>query len=354
MLQFLAIIGAIVVAVLALLVLALVLMFWRLRKGLREFSANLPDLASIATPARIRLQKRETMNWRDEAAANALINGLWPLGFQDAGSYEVSEIPGLLVRGLARPEENLWAVVYEHPLAGVMFDIVTRYTQDGAWIGSLTTSTAKQGGELDRRPGYDKIYEPDFDARQLYELHLRERRPDVEFWPIVPVAFATEFESAYANEMDWRLSRGMATEDEIRAVAAKQGEELSAEKLTMLRQVHEAQASAGLVEVIREKFLKETPLSAAEWESLRERIVIVHERMLPKSVFAEFKAWSFDEPSPFDDDDKPPYPNELTPLQGFAHLNSTLSAARRFEKIADFSEPVAAHVYKAADIAVAA
>jgi hypothetical protein len=123
-----------------------------------------------------------------------------------------------------------------------------------------------------------------------------------------------------------------------------------------LRQTHEAQASIALTEAIRDHFLEESPLSAAEWEKLRDRMVIIHDRMLPALVASEFLSWSFGEDeAPFDDDEEqepPSYPAGLTPRRGFEHLNSTLPAARRFQKIAELSEPVPADIYRAAPTAV--
>ncbi len=328
--------------------LTLLVLGWRVRRGLKQIARIAGSGMLAPTPARVHLQPREKIAWDDEAKANAFLQSLWRLGFQDAGSYEIPEMPGVKVRALARPEEHLWSLVYEHPIAGVWMDFVTRYA-DG---GSLTTANARHGDELEHRPAHDKIYAPELDAEALYQRHLAERRA-VEYQEVAPENFSSEFEKAYADEMDWRLGRGMVTDTEIRALAAKSGQELSDEEMALLRQTNQSQASAVLSEAIRDRFLQQTPLSAAEWEKLRTRIVIIHDRMTPETVRAEFQNWSFDSAETGDEELKKAsaYPPDLTPCRGFEYLNSTLPATRRFEKIVSFAEPVPADVYQAASTA---
>jgi hypothetical protein len=95
-------------------------------------------------------------------------------------------------------------------------------------------------------------------------------------------------------------------------------------------------------------------MPAAEWERLRERLVIVHDHMSAQNVAQEFQAWTYNENDNYDEaegeDDEPTYPQELTPRQGFEYLNSTLTPARRFEKLAEIEEPVPAHIWRVPDV----
>ena len=349
--KFFTIVGIVVCTLVVLVLLLILVVLWRVRRGFRELASLAESGLPLVTPARIHLHQREKIRWNDEGAVNRLLQCLWPLGFQDAGSYEIPELSNVKLRALARPEEHLWAIVYEHPQAGVWMDFVTRYA-DG---GSLTTANAPHGSELEQRPGHEKIHAPNLSAAELYRHHLETRRTDVAYTPVAPENFVAEFEKSYADELDWRLGRGVVTDDELRAIAARQGQELSDEDLVLLRQTQAAQASAALTEVIRDRFLEQTSLSASEWEKLRDRLVIIHDRMEPETVVAQFEAWGFEaetfEDGEDDEDEPSSYPAELTPRRGFAHLNSTLPAARRFEKIAEFTEPVPADVYRAAPVA---
>ena len=354
--SFFEIIGIVVCVFVVLLILGVLFLVWKLKRAFSDIKDSLGDLQMpMALPARIHPLRREKLTWADEEAVNKLLQPLWRLGFQDAGSYEIEEMPGVKVRGLARPEETLWAVVYEHPQAGAWMDFVTRYAdENGSTIGSLTTSNASQGDELEHRPNHDKIYDKSLDADGLYQRHLAARRTDISWHPVMPENFQAEFEKAYANEMDWRFSRGGVTEDELRAIAAKSGTEVTDEEIKMLREANEMQAASALSEAVREKFLEQTSMPAAEWERLRERLVIVHDHMSAQNVAQEFQAWTYNENDNYDEaegeDDEPTYPQELTPRQGFEYLNSTLTPARRFEKLAEIEEPVPAHIWRVPDV----
>lgn len=359
---FFTILGIVVCVLVVLMILAGFYVVWKIKRTLLSLKEQLGDMPmAMAVPARVHLQRREKLQWNDEEAANRHLQPLWRLGFQDVGSFEIAEMPDVKLRGLARPEESLWAVVYEHPQAGVWMDFVTRYTDGQSTIGSLTTSNARQGEELEHQPAHDKIYAPNLSVEELYQRHLAARRSDMEWQSTVPENYPAEFEKAYASEMDWRHTRGVS-EDELRAVAAKSGVEVTDETLQMLRAAQEAQSVAALSEAVRERFLENTAMPAAEWERLRERLVIIHDRMDATAVANEFHAWAFDEDGGAydeeEDDDNtndtapPPYPSHLSARQGFEYLNSTLPPIRRFEQISTVEEPVPADVWRASDTAI--
>lgn len=357
--EFFAIVGIFVCVIVVVILLGGLFVIWKVRRAFSGLVNQISDMQMpMALPARIHAQRRENLTWNDEEAVNKLLQPLWKLGFEDAGFYEIAEMPGVKVRALARPSETLWAVVYDHPQGGVWMDYVTRYiekTPEGEnIIGSLTTSNAPQGEELEHQPNHDKIYASALGAEGLYERHLAARRNDVEWHPVVSQNFQAEFEQAYAREMDWRYARGGVTEDELRAIAAKSGVEMTDDNIKMLRDANEAQAAVALTDAVRERFLEQTSMPAAEWERLRDRLLIVHDRLSAEQVCAEFEAWAFDEGDDEDDEDdeaNTTYPTHLTPRQGFEYLNSTLPVPRRFEKLAEVEEPVPALIWRVPDVA---
>ena len=354
--EFFAIVGIFVCIIVIILLLGGLFVIWKVRRAFSGLADQLSDMQMpMAMPARIHAQRRENFAWNNEDVVNKLLQPLWKLGFEDAGFYEIAEMPGVKVRALARPSETLWAVVYEHPQAGVWMDYVTRYvekTPDGEnIIGSLTTTNATQGEELERQPNHDKIYVSALGAEALYQRHLAMRRSDVEWSAVVPQNFQAEFEQAYAREMDWRYARGGVTEDELRAIATKSGVEMTDDNIKMLRDANEAQAAVALTDAVRERFLEQTSMPAAQWERLRDRLVIVHDRLSAEQVCAEFAAWAFDEDNEEKDDANTNYPAHLTPRQGFEYLNSTLPVPRRFENLAEVEEPVPADIWRVPDVA---
>ena len=99
--------------------------------------------------------------------------------------------------------------------------------------------------------------------------------------------------------MDWRNGRGGPTEREIRAIAAESGFEDDDALVEATREQMQEQALADLDETLRERFSRETSLSVAEWERVRDRLVIVHDRLTPEMLDETAAEWVDDDvPAP--------------------------------------------------------
>src|SRR5947207_5267468 len=107
--------------ILALLVLIV------LRIAARGFFRKVGRTALARQPATIHLHHRLDHRWRSAGAVDALAQPLLALGFVDAGTFTIVEMPGLALRLLAQPDECAGATIYEHPKVGVWLDLFTRY-----------------------------------------------------------------------------------------------------------------------------------------------------------------------------------------------------------------------------------
>src|SRR4029079_8109918 len=97
-------------------------------------------------PDEIHLQPADANVWKNRAAIGAIAGGLRPIAFSDAGTYTITEMPGVAVRIMVSPSDCMYAAIYEHPQAGVWFDLATRYS-DGT---SITFTSAKAPGLASR------------------------------------------------------------------------------------------------------------------------------------------------------------------------------------------------------------
>jgi hypothetical protein len=140
--------------------------------------------------------------------------------------------------------------------------------------------------------------------------------------------------------MDWRNARGGPSTHELRAVAALTGQECSDEHLEATRQLLAAQAIEQLGTALRERFVATSGISAAEWERVRDRLVIIHDKMTGEMV-SDLVYESLDE----DDADGFDAESDAPPRTQFAEFNATLPAPRRFERLGTLEEPVGADVY---------
>lgn len=139
-------------------------------------------------------------------------------GFRRLGSYRVNPIKGLQLTAWGHPRESLVAVVYTHPMAGSFVDVCSKAESGRAF----TATTAPTGGQLDQKPGHEKVFDKSLSIRQLFDLAL-ERRPEGPWQEWNAGNFAPKFEKAYAEEMDWRAGRGGVTSDEVRRTAREMG-----------------------------------------------------------------------------------------------------------------------------------
>jgi hypothetical protein len=350
---FFTIIAAVLVSIILLILGVLVafkLLKWRLKRAFSEIGNVFKGMAAAANavpPARLHLRPNDNPEWSDEEAVDCMAEPLLKLGFQDIGAYTIDEIDNTTVRAMAHRGQSMYAAVYEHPQAGVFADLVTKYQQGP----SLTVSSTVEGDGLVRPEDRLIIRIPGAESQELYQRALSERSSNPLFAgktlrPVSREEFPTHFERAYAEEMDWRLKRGWVSPDEIRAVAARGGQNVDDTILTMTALAMRAQVNERIEEVVRERFLEQVKLPLAEWERVRDRLQIVHDRMdLSDVICLVSNHTDVDE---FDEDDENPaakMPAGMTVRKYFSAANTKLPPNERYALLGSVDEPIPADVY---------
>lgn len=340
---FLQILGAVFLAVILLALVAVLVLGLKLRRVFRTLSQTASQVAAALQPqpAVIHLEGPRRVAWGQKARVHALADPLPSLGYHDAGQFTVREVPGLHLWAFVNPSESSYAVVYEHPAGLVWMDFVTRY-QDGS---RLTVTNNDQGEPLEKPPGDHKVYHPEADTAELHRRH-REAQLDAPREPASAGAFRELFETAYAEEMAWRNSRGGPTPREIRAIAERSNLNVTAEEIEAIQQAMAEQAARGLDEALRDHFIATAALPPRQWEQVRDRLLFVHDHLTPEMLAERIEEW-LDEAPEFADDDH--FPDDLSARETFLRYNATLPAAERFVKIGELDEPVPADVYRAAE-----
>jgi hypothetical protein len=323
------------------LVIALILF---IRFKVRQFAKSLSDMVEGAAgagamPNEIELERvLGEADWNNEDGYRALSSPLPDLGFEDAGLWRIDMMGGILVHAWVKPEESVYSIVYEHPQAGVWMDFVTYY-ENGE---SLTYSNTPMGGKLEKPPGKVSRYFPELGAVALFEKMMAER-PDRPLKPISADTFQGDFERAYAEEMEWRNSRGGPSLDEVRATLGEtsDGEEIDEDMVRATHQIQQSQALQGLQENLRKRFLQTANMPPAEWEEVRERLVFVHDRLSPdlvREIFTDYTELEDDEVHILDSE-------HFSARRAFSSANAQLRSDLRFRKLGELTEPVAADVY---------
>lgn len=335
-LQILGVILLVLVLIVGLAILTLLLKFRRFAKTARQFLEELGQ--SSATPAKVTLERMATATWSDAKAIGRTVEPLPDLGFEQVGTFQVAEIDGLQLQAWIQPKEDVTAVVYEHPQAGVWLDLVTRYADGTRW----TYANTSQGSGVDHQPGHTVERFPGVDTRGLYQKHLADRdsKPREK---ADPATFVAVFEKAYSDEMEWRNSRGGPTEEEIHRIAALANDTYDERVLRGTRQALQAHALDQLNDSLRERFLEESNVLAAEQERLRDRLVIIHDMLSLDAIEETLSDWldrEFDS-SHFED---------APPRVAFAAFNLTLPVEERFHKLGELEEPIDADVYRGPEV----
>jgi len=155
-------------------------------------------------PDTIQLAAAGPKAWKNARSAAAFALPLSDRGFQEAGTYTIREMPGVVVRLMAKSEEHFYAAIYEHPQAGHWMDLVTLY-QDGT---SVTFTTSKPTG-LAPRPGHPSIHAAGAGPLALY-ARARAERAKQTMLPTTAENAVHDFERAYAESIAWRKHRGIS------------------------------------------------------------------------------------------------------------------------------------------------
>ncbi len=172
-------------------------------------------LALAQQPDRIHLVPAGEDEWTNPTHVLMTSDAIARLGFNDGGTWHITEMPGVLVRLMTNPTERALAAVYEHSQAGSWFDFVWRY-EDGT---SATWTTGRPTG-LTNRPGHPTSHAPGEPPASLFERARRDRAGG----PLKPPS-ATEakqvFEDAYTESTAWRKAQGISRAEVVNLAVRK-------------------------------------------------------------------------------------------------------------------------------------
>lgn len=211
---------------LVLFVLFILVAIWVIRSKLRGLAEALQSGGASNAPQCIHLERCDNPAWNNGGKVQSTLEPLKRLGFVPVGNFEVKETPGLQLVALTHPAHQAYAVVYEHPVAGVWADIYSRYAEGQPLKGCTYSNMHHPGSnQVDVQPNRKSVKVPNLEIDALFQRFIHER-PAYELEPVQPERFVELFESAYADEMEWRKSRGGTTAGEIRRVAAASGRQI--------------------------------------------------------------------------------------------------------------------------------
>jgi hypothetical protein len=359
---FLQMVGAVFVGLFIVVVVVVLWLRWKFRKWTSQFTDQIEKFAKQFNPAgmmmasvpplRIKLAPAEADQVPHTEEFERLTLEIQTLGFQRGALFSMAEIGGVC-RGLFHPQRQVDAVIYDHPLLNVWVDFVARYADDT----TLTVSNCRQVSVLDRPPGQAARNFPGEQISVLWERFQTE----VGSRPLTAISadgFSERFENAYRREMDWRISRGGLTEEEIRRQAATGGDgEVDDDLVEVVQRAWQMRIAQHFDEELRTAFLQGESMSLAEYESTRDRLVFVHDHTCADQLQMYLKS-SFDDEEGEDDeegaDDEFDPTTKLrqrclasSPRKVFRELLEANELAGSYRPVREMTTPIAADVYVA-------
>jgi hypothetical protein len=301
-----------------------------------------PTLNLIDLPPRVELVHCDMIPWSKATEVDAYAERLRALGFQDAGRYQILQLPDLYVWAFVKPEAGL-TVTLNRSRVSTSFEMATHY-EDAT---SFAFGSSRTFGLVAQPPFWTAQRVPESDPTLVYQRMLAER-------PAKPVAgdrvddFVLRYQERYARIQDWRNLRCGCTEDEIRALCAASGLNPTDEMVADCRQRVVTRSFLDLEEPLQEEFFEQAQLSDAEAEALLPWMVVVHDRLDFDMLLPAFaRRWlaAYDTRLP----DLCPPAEEIRalgkpPRAAFALLNQVMPGSR-FQLIGKISQPLEADVY---------
>ena len=345
--------------VLGIVLVGLLFWFW-LRGKIKTFVESLANaiqgFQDGVPPFRISLSPLSAADWRQPQVIQESTTTLQSLGYQIIGDYEIPEMEQTYLRGFWHPQEQIYGVVYDQPQVGVFADLA-QDLQSGL---HLTVSCAPESGLT--QPEFNRLIrlplDLNSDPSSLQQLHgeLQRARGQQNPIPITPETFVDRFTQAYAHEMDWRIRKGGVSAEEVRQVARVGGmEDPSEVEIQQVQLIWKAGIANFVEEQIREAFLRTTTLSAAEWETQRDRVRVIHEQLSSEELVEELvdrmvEGETWDEAA-----EERAYTQARQRLeppfrapsirQGFMAAQMVLPEIQRYTLIGSVSEPFAGDLY---------
>lgn len=352
MAAFLQIVGAVFVALILVVIVTLLFLRWKLKAWASKMAAQVQEfggmmeqfvasggpmaaaLGGMLEPLTIQLHPTDDEPDEDFALQiTAWTKGLTAAGFQPVGDYTAQ--PTLLwLRALIHPESGVAAALYIMPMAGAWYDVTAEFDDQT----SLTLSDNQR--ELVDMPPWSELirHEAGTPPAKAYEKLLRKIGPR----SVVPYTvdnFVQRFEETYRRGMIWRAKRGDSAEEFRRIAAVDGGDAPDNQFVRQMLNSRKLMRAHQIDELLKEQWLKDSNLSAYDYERIEDRLIVIHD-LTPPDLLLDMWGAEYGEDDDEDDDKRAEVPdvaalvNESNPREAFRTLQERLSPGGRFEHYA--------------------
>jgi hypothetical protein len=272
------------VGTLAAIVIVVLIGWWWIKRKIASFTEGMMQamsgMAGVVPAFRITLTENQ-LEWSDEPAVNAVTAELDYIGFTKIGDFRCQEM-FLTMRAFQHPAKRCYAVIYDSEIVGTSVDLVTNTTDGQHLCVSSHTMAGMMAlpawSEAAKLP-LDLKAQPEDVVKLPAELdRLIAGRPLQE---VAADAFAAHFIEMHEREMDWHIDRGGVTEEEIRRMVdadPANDQEPEQEAIQNILNIWKGSISQHVDDEVRQTFLGQNHMTAAEWDKKQDRVFFVHEK----------------------------------------------------------------------------
>lgn len=215
-----------------------------------------------------------------QASTPAVFERFAALGYLSSGRFRVPEIAGMEVVFGTHPDGTAVAL-YDHQSIPTFFDVV-RMAKDET---SAYVTTTPLHNPAHTPPGVVVVADESLAPEEGVDL-LRGLRPTGEVLKATAENICALAAGSYERQIAHILLASAPTGDQmlavgerIAAVTQTEAPVLDEDELRFAAQIHRFERERALIEVILQTFRRSHPFSDAEWETMRDRIVVLHDRM---------------------------------------------------------------------------
>jgi len=269
------IVKIILVIVLVGLAAVLIAVWWFINRVKTIFKDALSGMTQ-APPCRVTVQPESHPEWRNVEKIKRYTDDFTANGFSSLGAFRIPELRGLQIAAFVNEAQSLFGITYDHEKLPPNFDVVCRF-EDGT---DLTVTNTTYAAGMDRPTNSPAIRLEGIGVKDAMDAIWKHPATAPRI-PARGADFARRFESSYAQEMNWRMSRGGVTREEVRRQAERRGENISEERLNEvyenLRSAHMEQLQVAIIT----QYKSDQKVAPAEWEKIEDRVFTI------PSVFTE-------------------------------------------------------------------
>jgi len=291
---FLQMVGAMVVGLIIVIFALYLYIRWKFRSVFRDFAEALKNIGGAPIPPfRVKLKKKSEVfdDDEDDDLENkedflARCQEFAAIGFERIEDYYVEEIP-LSMTAFVDRSTSTYGLVYDHPIAGVWCDVGRRYEDGSDW-----TFGTNRDPLVDYPVNKTMKFFPEQPLSAVVEKFKAEAPSDGAIL-VSNDEFPRFFERVYAEEMDWRIERGGATEAEIRRIADRDEVECTPQHIQTIQMQWRIAIANFQKERILRRYRKDHELSRSAWDELEDEGVVVYQQMQAEEILQAFDDYYF-------------------------------------------------------------